>query len=306
MIPSKFRPQMLQIIHQGHMGTEACLLKAKESLFWPGISRGIKELTANYATCIQISKQQPKETLCPHNVPRFPWQKLGCDLFDYQGAQYLLVTDYNSKYPILRKLNSTTSSAIINHLQSILAEHGMLESLVTDNGLQYSSREFAAFCNHWGINHITSSALYPKSNGFIERMIQTVKNLLNKSDAAGHDPYLALLSYRTTPIDSNLPSPGKVLNQRDYRRQLPCSGRLQRSQTMECNQEQLQHRQDVQKQQCDGMSSRELQTELVPGQEVSVFQPRSEVRNYPPKVIRSKDSWWFGAKAQQSTTETVR
>ena len=203
-------------------------------------------------------------------MPSFPWQKLGCDLFDYQGAQYLLVADYYSKYPILRTLNSTTSAAIINHLKSLFAEHGIPESLVTDNGPQYSSPEFAAVCDHWGINHITSSPLYPKSNGFIERMVQTVKNLLKKSDAAGQDPYLALLSYRTTPIDSNLPSPAKILNQRDYRTQLPCSGRLQRSQTMECNQEQLQHRQDVQKKQYDGKSPRELQ-KLVPGQEVSVF-----------------------------------
>ena len=53
-----------------------------------------KGLTANCATCIQFSKQQPKEALCPHSVPSFPWQKLGCYLFDYQGAQYLLVADY--------------------------------------------------------------------------------------------------------------------------------------------------------------------------------------------------------------------
>ena len=167
----------------------------------------LEELTANCATCIQFSKQQPKEALCPHSVPSFPWQKLGCDLLDYQGAQYLLVADYYNKYPILRKLNPTTSAAIINHLKAIFAEHVIPESLVTDNGPQYSSPEFTAFCDHWGINHITSSPLYPKSNGFIERMVQTVKNLLKKSDAAGQDPYLALLSYQTTPIDSNLPSP---------------------------------------------------------------------------------------------------
>lgn len=86
--------------------------------------------------------------------------------------------------PHPKKLNSTTSAAIINHLKSIFAEHGIPESLVTDNGPQYSSREFAAFCDHWGINHITSSPLYSKSNGFIEPMVQTVKNLLKKSDAA--------------------------------------------------------------------------------------------------------------------------
>ena len=134
-----------------------------------------------------------------------------------------------------------TSAAIVNRLKSIFAEHGIPESLVTDNGPQYSSREFAAFGNHWGINHITSCPLYPESYRFIERMLQTVKNLLKKSDAAGQDQYLALLSYGTMPIDSNLPIAAKVLNQRDYRTQLPCSGRLQRSQTMECNQEQLQH-----------------------------------------------------------------
>ena len=83
------------------MGTEKCLLKAKESLLWPGISRDIKELAANCAKCIQFSKQQPNETLCPHSVPNFPGQKLGCDLFDYQGSQNLLVADYCSKYPHL-------------------------------------------------------------------------------------------------------------------------------------------------------------------------------------------------------------
>ena len=90
MIPTRLRPQILQIIHQGHMATGKSLLKAKESIFWPGISRDIKEPTANCARYIQFSKQQPKETLCPHSVPSFPWQKLGCDLFDYQGAQHLL------------------------------------------------------------------------------------------------------------------------------------------------------------------------------------------------------------------------
>ena len=79
------------------------------------------------------------------------------------------------------------------------------------------------------------------------------------AEAAGQDPYLALLLYRATPINSIPPSPTKLLNQRDYHTQLPCSRRLQQSQTMECNQERLQHWQDVQKQQYDGKSLRELQ-----------------------------------------------
>ena len=143
-------------------------------------------MTENCPTCAQFSKQQPKETLHPHNVPSYPWQRLRCDLFDYGGAQYLIVTDYYSKYPIIRKLNSTTSAAIINHLKLINAEHGIPESLVSDNAPQYCSKEFAAFCN------ITCSPVYPKSNGFIERMVQAIKSLLRKSEAAVQDLYLAL------------------------------------------------------------------------------------------------------------------
>ena len=33
VIPCKLRPQMLQIIHPGHMGTENCFLKTQESFF---------------------------------------------------------------------------------------------------------------------------------------------------------------------------------------------------------------------------------------------------------------------------------
>ena len=134
---------------------------------------------------MQFSKSQPKEPLPPYSVPSFPWQKLATDFFDYQGAQYLLVTDYYSKYPIVRKLNSTTSAAVINHLESIFAENGIPETLISDNGLQYSSQEFAAFCKQCGTDHVTSSPLYPQSNGFVERSVQTMKNLLRKEEASG-------------------------------------------------------------------------------------------------------------------------
>ena len=101
----------------------------------------------------------------------------------------------------MRKLNSTTSAAIINHLKSILAENGIPETLISDNGLQYSSQEFAAFASSKaGIDHVTSSPLYPQSNGFVERSVQTVKNLLRKAEASWQDPYL---QPRTKPVETN-------------------------------------------------------------------------------------------------------
>ena len=44
VIPEKLR-QMLTFIHQGHLEVEKCLLKARDCLFWPGITKDIKEMS---------------------------------------------------------------------------------------------------------------------------------------------------------------------------------------------------------------------------------------------------------------------
>ena len=275
IVPESLRTQMLSLVLQRHMGTEKCLLRAKDCMFSPGISKDIKELISNCSTCIKYAKQQPKERLLQYNLPSFPWQRLGSDLFHYNGCQYLLVADYFSKFPVIRKLSTTTTSAIIHHLRSILAEHGIPEELVTDNGPQYSSHEFKKFCSEWGITHTTSSPLYPQSNGFSERMVQTVKNLLKKSQEAGEDPYIALLNYRTTPVDSKLQAPAKLLNQRNYRTLLPSSGRQQRLKTNDDDPLYLQRRQESQRQQHGQWHRRELE-DLSSGQAVAVYNPSSK------------------------------
>ena len=117
------------------------------------------------------------------------------DLFELNQSHYIVVVDYFSRYPEVIKLSSTTSSSVIAALKSIFARHGIPETLRSDNGPQYSSQEFAQFAETYGFNHVTSSPRYPQFNGQVERTVQTVKRMLQKSS----DPHLAILSYRSTP-----------------------------------------------------------------------------------------------------------
>ena len=42
LIPSTLRKKVLEQIHDGHLGIEKCMLKARDSVFWPGISNNIR------------------------------------------------------------------------------------------------------------------------------------------------------------------------------------------------------------------------------------------------------------------------
>ena len=93
MISTSQRAEYLKDLHAGHFGEEKTLLRAYETVFWPGISRDI---------CQKHKPAQQKEPLMPHDVPSMPWVKLGIDLFEHRSYHYLLVADYFSKFPILR------------------------------------------------------------------------------------------------------------------------------------------------------------------------------------------------------------
>ena len=56
------------------------------------------------------------------------------------------------------------------------------EQLVTDDGRQFVSNEFDVFCRSNGIEHVTSSPSHPRSNGEVERFVQTFKRGIKSPD----------------------------------------------------------------------------------------------------------------------------
>ena len=91
---------------------------------------------------------------------------------------FLIVADVFSKYIIVRKLPNSTSAVICTELSMIVTELGLPHIIRSDNGLCYNSNEFQQCYN---ITHQTSSPNYPRSNGFVERMVRVAKKLMDKA-----------------------------------------------------------------------------------------------------------------------------
>ena len=181
-------------------------------MYWTGIDADIEDYTKQCQECIKRS-QVPKEPLQPHDIPEGPWRKLGIDYFTFNGNSYVLICDYFSKFPFLYRAK-TSFWSLRDRLINLFSIEGYPDEIVSDNGPPFQSKEFAKFLSGLGIKHTTSSPGYPCSNGFIERHIQTVKNMLSKSsNTRSFQEVLADL--RTTRIWMGLPSPAEILHGRN-------------------------------------------------------------------------------------------
>ena len=88
-------------------------------------------------------------------------QKVGTDLMQFDGCQYLITIDYFSSFFEVVKLETTDSTTVAEKLKMQFSRHGIPEIVESDNGPQYDSCEFNKFAEDWNFQHITSSPHNP-------------------------------------------------------------------------------------------------------------------------------------------------
>ena len=104
-------------------------------------------------------------------------EKVASDIFELHSKHYIVLVDYYFNFIEVEPLGSLNTAAVIKFMK----RYGLFEELISDNGPQYSSSEFEAFMEDYGIQHTTSSPLYPQSNGLAEKAVQTIKMTLKNA-----------------------------------------------------------------------------------------------------------------------------
>ena len=82
MVPKAARSGLLKSIHNSHLGVNGCLYRARECLYWPGMTGDIKNYVSTCEACREYEQGQRKETLTSHEAPSRPWQFVAADLFE--------------------------------------------------------------------------------------------------------------------------------------------------------------------------------------------------------------------------------
>lgn len=209
VIPQAMRRELKQKLHEGHLGINSCLRRARDAIYWPGMSTEIRQFVETCGTCASDCDKQPAESPVTSDIPERPWQKIASDLCTYGGKEYMITIDYHSNFFEIDLLNATTSDAVIMKMKAHFARNGSPDQLVTDNGPQYSSAAFKEFAKEWQFKHDTSSPGHSQSNGAAEAAVKIAKRLLKRCHASGEDPFKALLNLRNTPTEGMNTSPAQ-------------------------------------------------------------------------------------------------
>ncbi|KAK3713862.1 hypothetical protein QZH41_010915, partial [Actinostola sp. cb2023] len=233
VIPKSMRKSIKKELHSSHSGIDGCLRRARESVYWPGMSSEIKEWISTCETCREYETAQPKEPLMSHEIPERPWEKVGIDILTLQGTDYLVTVDYYSNYWEIDRLENTKSATAIRKLKAHFARFGIPSRLVSDNGAQFTSDSFRKFTRDWDIEHTPSAPYNSQSNGKAEAAVKAAKKMLRKTQKTREDQYLALLAIRNTPSQGIGRSPIQRIMNRRTRTLLPTTDTLLTPKTVE-------------------------------------------------------------------------
>ena len=131
VVPSSLRGEMLEKLHEGHLGINKAIARAQDVLFWPRMSVEITEKIKNCPVCLENQPSQQPEPLKSHEIPPSPWAKVGTDILHKNGQNYLITVDYYSKWPEMTLLLSMTSTGVITALKSQFARYEVPSAVVS-------------------------------------------------------------------------------------------------------------------------------------------------------------------------------
>ncbi len=225
VIPLKYRDQIMDVLHEGHLGTVKMKSVARCYVYWPNIDEQIEQKCSGCEGCCTVRKMPTSAPLHPWVYPAQPWRRLHIDYAGpFLNRMFLVVVDANTKWPEVAVMKHATTLTTINALRSMFARFGLPDQIVSDNGSQFTSNEFKMFLESNGIKQITSATYHPATNGLAERFVQTLKNSFkaSKSTEATINKDLAtfLLAYRNAQHSTTAASPATLLLGRQVRTRL--------------------------------------------------------------------------------------
>lgn len=176
-VPGDLRTKVMTDAHNpptaGHGGADRTTELIRRLYYWPGLGRDVRNFVAACTTCKEV--KAPNQTLRPpmgkHRPAERPFQHLYIDLLgpyprSKRGNAYIaIVLDQLSKFVWLKPLRKATAAKVVEFLEAdVFHLVGAPETILSDNGVQFLSRDFLSLLSRYGVRPINTGSHAPQAN----------------------------------------------------------------------------------------------------------------------------------------------
>ncbi|XP_043862789.1 uncharacterized protein LOC122756639 [Drosophila santomea] len=186
-VPTRMRQRFMSENHDmptaGHLGCRKTIARVAARYHRPGMHRGIRRYVWNCESCMRYKPNQLQAAgKMLTQVPEEPWATVCADFVgplprSRHGNSILLVlvnrfSKWTEIVPMRRAATETLRKAV---RERIVARYGVPKVMITENGVQFTSRAFRRFLEELGVGHQLTAPYTPQGNP-TERVQQDHEN----------------------------------------------------------------------------------------------------------------------------------
>lgn len=181
---------MLRTCHDevGHCGKDKTIDLLKKTYWFPDMHKFVNEYIQSCLKCICYNSISGKQEGRLHSIPKgdSPFETIHIDHMGpldrtkKRNKHILVVVDAFSRFVKLYPVNSTTTSLVIECLETYFRQYSRPVHIISDRGSCFTSDDFKEFCTLNNIRHTLIATASPQANGAVERINRSIRPMLAK------------------------------------------------------------------------------------------------------------------------------
>jgi hypothetical protein len=156
-VPRGLQARALELLHQGHPGINFMHQRAKNVLYWPGITADTYRFVSQCDVCASCQSLPPREPLQQEPPASYPGECVAADFFELGSDIYLVACDIFSNFPFCAKVSTPSAQALIAASCIIFLQTGFPRVFLSDGGPAFRADAFQSFLKAGNCQHRVSS-----------------------------------------------------------------------------------------------------------------------------------------------------
>ncbi|CAG2210223.1 unnamed protein product [Mytilus edulis] len=228
MAPKKLRQKILTLAHDdvsgGHLGITKTVQKVRQRFYWVNLQSDVTDWIKSCPICC-ARKNPPRKNRAEMENIRVgePLERVAMDITGpfpitkFKNRYVLVLMDYFTKWVEAYPIPDMGSCTVARYFcKEFISRFGVPRIFLSDQGPCFGGEAFQQLCDLFGIHKTRTSSYHPMTDGLVEKMNHTLKNVIASYIDEGQtdwDEWLpfALMAIRSSVQETTGMTPNKLM-----------------------------------------------------------------------------------------------